>query len=397
VASEGFLTGGRLASADQDGTVKVWEAATGQETLRGHTGPVVGVAFSPDGRRLASASWDQTVKIWDTATGKPTLTLKGHTNMVTSVAFNPDGRLASASWDLTVKIWDAATGQEILTLKGHTGPVTGVAFSPDGRRLASASQDGMVKVWDATALTPERLIEREARSLVQFQLAKPLSLDEMAAAIRRDQTVTEAVRQQALAWIEPFWRNQVRYEAARLVGPLFDKLLLRSEVMAAIRADAPLIEPVRQEALKLAETLLENPEALNNASWAVVRQPGADTAAYQLALRQAEAACRVAPDATFLKTLGVGYYRVGKYPDALAALEKSLPGNSSNGADAIDLYFLAMSHYRLGEAAKARECFERARVVHQRNAARLPMKESEELKRFRNEAETLLGKPAEKR
>ena len=66
------------------------------------------VSFSPDGKRLASASNDQTVKVWDAATGQESLTLKGHTGAVVSVAFSPDGqRLASASFDQTIKVWDA--------------------------------------------------------------------------------------------------------------------------------------------------------------------------------------------------------------------------------------------------------------------------------------------------
>jgi tetratricopeptide (TPR) repeat protein len=159
-------------------------------------------------------------------------------------------------------------------------------------------------------------------------------------------------------------------------------------VLAAIRAEPGLREAVRQEALTLAETFPENAEALNNASWHVVRQSGMEAAAYQRALRQAEAACRVAPDNFhYVNTLGVAYYRVGKYAEAVATLEKSLPGHFASGGDANDLYFLAMCHYQLGNAAKARECFERAKDSHPRNAARLPTHKSEELQRFRSEAE----------
>jgi tetratricopeptide (TPR) repeat protein len=327
------------------------------------------------------------------------LTLRGHTNGVFSVAYSPDGhRLASASDDMTVKVWDAATGQETLTLKGHTGPVSGVAFSPDGLHLASGCEDQTVKIWDATPLSPHLLIEREARGLVQLLIAKPLSPDEAAAAIRHDPTITAAVRQQALAWVEPIWRNQIRYEAARLVGPLFTKPLLRSEILAAVRAEARLSEPVRQEALTLAETFPANAIMLNGASWAVIHKPGADAAAYQRALRQAEAARRLAPDsATFLNTLGTAYYRVGKYPEAISALEQSIPGHAAYGIEAFDLYILAMCHYRLGNAAKARNCFERAKESHQRNASRLRTGQAEELKQFRTEAEGLVGKPAENR
>jgi WD40 repeat protein len=144
--------GKRLASGCWDGTVKLWDAATGQEihTFRGHGHYVTSVAFSPDAKRLASAGHDRTVRLWDTATGQEVLTLKGHTDWVTSVAFSPDGkRLASGSNDGVVKLWDTATGQEVLTLKRHTSVVSSVAFSPNGKQLASGSHDNTVKLWDA--------------------------------------------------------------------------------------------------------------------------------------------------------------------------------------------------------------------------------------------------------
>ncbi len=146
--------GGRLVSTSGDSTATVLDAITGQEVLalRGHTHTTQSAAYSPDGLHIATASDDQTVKVWDATTGEEIRTLRGHKEGVKSVAFSPDGRrLASGSKDQTVKIWDAATGQDILTLRGHKASVLDVAFSPDGRRLASTSADGTVKVWNVAA------------------------------------------------------------------------------------------------------------------------------------------------------------------------------------------------------------------------------------------------------
>ncbi|HWY85089.1 MAG TPA: serine/threonine-protein kinase, partial [Gemmataceae bacterium] len=146
--------GKQLASASEDSTVRVWDATTGQETLtlEGHAGMVASVAFSPDGRSLASASTDKTVKIWDLASGRVIQTLRGHSNWVVSVAFSPDGkRVASASHDRTVKVWDLGTGRNTLTLKGHEALLMCVAFGPDGERLVSSSKDHTVRLWNAAS------------------------------------------------------------------------------------------------------------------------------------------------------------------------------------------------------------------------------------------------------
>ncbi|ERT09890.1 phosphotransferase enzyme family protein [Lyngbya aestuarii BL J] len=116
--------------------------------LKGHSGRVYSVAFSPDGCTLASGSYDQTIKLWDMETHREIATLKGHSNTIDSVAFSPDAQmLASGSDDKTVKLWDVKTQTEITTLKGHSDQVKYVAFSPDGNTLASGSYDKTIKLW----------------------------------------------------------------------------------------------------------------------------------------------------------------------------------------------------------------------------------------------------------
>ncbi len=143
-------------------SVRAASPADADLALKGHTGSVFGVAFSPDGKQIASASFDHTAKIWDTKTGKEIVTLKGHTMPVLAVVFEPDGKhvwtVASPFYgdQITepgeVWRWDAQTGEQLKKLSGHKVSTFAVAVSPDGTRIAAVGGIGTeseLDVWDA--------------------------------------------------------------------------------------------------------------------------------------------------------------------------------------------------------------------------------------------------------
>jgi DNA-binding beta-propeller fold protein YncE len=349
--------GRQLASASDDATVRLWDAATGREVraLRGHDGGVFAVAFSPDGRRLASVGWDGTVRLWDPGSGAAVRVLRGLVQRPSvffghAVAFSPDGRrVAAASDDGRVVVWEAEPGALVLTLAGYNGEVNAVAFDPTGRRLASAFEDGSIKLWDAA--TGDEVFSLRGHTAGVLGVAFSPDGRRIASA-SQDMTVK-------------LW------DAA----PPSPEALRR-------RRDAALAEARRDEARRL-----------NDASWQVVASPDHPAAAYDRALRDAEAASRLVPeDGLILNTLGVARYRAGDLAGALEALTRSdaLNAAGAGGSHPADLAFLAMAHHRLGHRAEARAALGKLRDAMRR--AR--WKDDPESRGFLREAEALIVPPA---
>lgn len=372
--------GTRLAAAGQHDVVKVWQVPTGQEllTLRGHSGLVYAVTFRPDGEQLASGGSDDTVRLWDARTGRLLRTLRGHGNSVMGLSYSPDGaRLASSSADGTIRFWGPATGSEGGGLEGHTGYARSIAFSPDGKRLASAGTDHTVKIWDAE--TGRELLSLRGHTDRIYDVA--FSPDgSLLASVSLDKTLR--------LWDARPLTAEVREarEAVRLLDALFARPLRRADVLAWLR-DSPTLRPrLREKAIELAARYREETDPANyrRACWAILRQPHLNSLQYLLAYCQAQAACQLDPKTGASWTApGLADYRLGRFPEALAALRRA---DEMKPDDPTTLAALGMTQHQQGRAEQARIALRRLRELSRTASQPYP----EALSTFLQEAETLI-------
>jgi tetratricopeptide (TPR) repeat protein len=290
------------------------------------------------------------VHVLDARTGRELYTLQGHSAPVTEVAFTPDsrrivtttGRALQLRGQFEVgetKLWDAQSGHELLNLET---PLVGLTLTADGTRLIGEhwgfSGTRLVS-WEASPLSPEHEAEQFVGPLrSQRQNGMPLSRAEMRRRLEADGALN----------------GQSRAAADRLIGE------------------------VRHDRLTLSVLALE-----------MINDAGREPAVYRQFLELASDACETNGDERWPWNFrGYAHYRLGQYPEALAALERAREIQANAGERPLpnNLVFLAMTQHKLGRVDLARQLLLESEQIVSREPDLEPG-----WRRVANEAQQLLG------
>jgi serine/threonine protein kinase/WD40 repeat protein/tetratricopeptide (TPR) repeat protein len=390
---------------------------------------------SPDSRLVVLGQADGVYRLVELATGREVARLEDPDQIAKNAVFTPDStRLVVAAED-GLRVWDLRRIRAELTKLGldwDALPYPEAADAKSGRLE--------VKVVGSYLANPQKVRARAILDLLRkpldgdahFRLGRHL-LDEgqpqsayafltVALALRPDLDEARNTRSRAAVFLKRWadaaadashyldrhadaakvrFRRARCYEMARRfaeaigdwtaliehnpIDPmLYDSRAACHEALgqaAQARAD-------REQALALVP---HDPRMLNNLAWALLTGPADQRdPARALALIE-DAVKQQSGTANFLNILGVAQYRNGQHARAIVTLEKSLAAGKGE-SDAFDLFFLAMCHAKLGNPAKAKECFERAVkwVEAQKN---LQPQLAAALKELRAEAEAVLNGP----
>ncbi|KAF9967802.1 hypothetical protein BGZ70_008112 [Mortierella alpina] len=134
-------------------SVRLWNVELRScRDLEGHTSWITSIVYSPTGGEIASASDDNTIRLWDTSSGLCRLTLSGHEDMVYQTLYSPNGEeIASCSSDGKIRLWSLETGicrSVLISTAEHSNRLINTAYSPAGDVIVSVDRYGKLQLWN---------------------------------------------------------------------------------------------------------------------------------------------------------------------------------------------------------------------------------------------------------
>lgn len=351
------------------------------------------VALSPDSRWMATSGWhSDKVRLWNAKTGA--MVHEWVLGPMTCVYFTPDSRSLIISRGDAFSFWDVETLQPIRRMARDVALYPGhVAFSPDGALMAMEMEPAVIHLKEVTTGRTIAKVEDPHGDRAGWMSFTPDGTQLVVAApyakaihIWDLRTIRRRLKEMGLDWQ---WRE---FPPAGPQAPMAHQITADLRRREPDSAQTSPEQKAREAIERYRRDVKTNPNdatACNSLAWIYLTAPVA-LRDVKAALPLAENAMRLAAEnAHYRNTLGVAHYRCGQYREAADILRPNLDQQNDKSL-AIDLYFLAMSHHRLGETARARDYFSWA-VRWTANQNGLTAAQLEQMNVFRAEAEELLA------
>ena len=314
----------------------------------------------PRAALAATITDDHVIQIRDTSNNLISI-LQTTSSMPVSVTVSPDAtRVVVASEDRFVHFYDATTWRETARVPVSLENLQRISFSPDGTRLILQAENGDTEIWD-TRPYESRQADRDrvfaerkrVQGYVRDLLATDTATEELAQTVNADTTLTPLRKLVVLDELD--WHaKRINDEANAKTESLFNDCLSLKRML-----DAAAKEPDARVRERLVSLIKETRSSthINGGVWKIVHLPGQPAERYQIAVEAADEMLEHHPTMSFdLNTIGLAYYRAGRYERAIELHRQAIAANGggTHYNIASDWAIIAMSQWKLGRFVDAK-------------------------------------------